>query len=141
MGELSTVLRERGFRLTLQRELILDAVEARHGHISADDLYAEIHRRFPQVNISTVYRTLELLEEEGLLSHTHFHDGISRWHREAESHHQHLICERCGWEGELALELVEPLSAELQRRYGFVTHPIHFAIVGLCRNCAAAAFD
>ena len=95
MGQLSTVLRERGFRLTLQRELILDAVESRHGHISADELYVEIHARFPQVNISTVYRTLELLEEEGLLSHTHFHDGISRWHHEEESHHQHLICERC----------------------------------------------
>jgi Fur family ferric uptake transcriptional regulator len=139
MGELSGALRERGYRVTLQREIILDALEGISGHISVEDVYQRIHDRFPQVNVSTVYRTLELLEQEGLVTHTHFHDGVAKWHRAEDAHHQHLVCERCGIEQDLDLTVVEPLARDLQSHYGFAPNFAHFAIVGLCRACQAAA--
>ncbi|HZT07194.1 MAG TPA: Fur family transcriptional regulator [Chloroflexota bacterium] len=138
MGQLSATLRERGHRLTLQREIILDTLESISGHIAVDDVYRRIHGRFPQVNVSTVYRTLELLEQEGLVTHTHIHDGVAKWHRAEEAQHQHLVCERCGAELALDLQLLEPLAHELRERYGFDAHFAHFAIIGLCSTCRTA---
>lgn len=137
MGELSAALRERGHRLTLQREIILDAVESIHGHISVDDVFGRVHPRFPQVNVSTIYRTMELLEAAGLIGHMHFHDGATRWHRAGEVPHQHLVCERCGSELELDLGLTAPLVNEIRERYGFAANLSHFAITGLCGDCLA----
>jgi Fur family ferric uptake transcriptional regulator len=135
MGQLSATLRERGHRLTLQREIILDALESINGHIAVDDVFQRIHARFPQVNVSTVYRTLELLEQEGLVTHTHIHDGVAKWHRADEAQHQHLVCERCGFELDLDLSILAPLDRELRERYGFAPHFSHFAIIGLCKAC------
>jgi Fur family ferric uptake transcriptional regulator len=135
VGQLSDALRERGMRLTLQREIILDTLESMNGHIAVEDVYRRIHPRYPQVNVSTIYRTLELLEQEGLIAHTHFHDGAAKWHRSEEAHHQHLVCERCGAETDLDLGFMEPLARSLREQYGFAANLEHFAIVGVCREC------
>jgi Fur family ferric uptake transcriptional regulator len=135
LSKLSDSLREQGYRLTLQREIIIEAVEAVEGHISVDDIYQQVHPRFPQVNLSTIYRTLELLEQAGLVGHSHFHDGVTKWHRAGEGHHQHLICERCGAESELELSVVAPLATEIRERYGFAANLGHFAITGICQSC------
>ena len=138
MGQLSAKLRDRGYRLTLQREIILDVLESISGHIAVDDVYSRVHPRFPQVNMSTIYRTMELLEQEGLVEHIHFHAGVAKWHRAEEARHQHLVCERCGAEAELDLELVAPLAREIRARHGFEANLAHFAIVGLCQKCQEA---
>jgi Fur family ferric uptake transcriptional regulator len=135
MGQLSGTLRDRGYRLTVQRGIILDTIEAIDGHIAVDDVYKRVHARFPEVNVSTIYRTMELLEQEGLVTHIHFHDGVAKWHRAEEARHQHLVCERCGAEIELDLDVVEPLSREIRERYGFAANLTHFAIIGVCRTC------
>ena len=135
--DLVTILRERGQRMTPQRQLILEAVQSLQGHISAEAVHSLVVQRFPQVNISTVYRTLELLQELGLVTHTHFDDGIAQYHRADEGLHQHLVCRACGLEKELDLEILEPLARELRREYGFELDLAHFALVGLCRTCAA----
>jgi Fur family ferric uptake transcriptional regulator len=88
------------------------------------------------VNISTVYRTLELLQDIGLVTHTHFDDGVAQYHRAEEGLHQHLVCRACGSEQELDLAVLEPLGAVLNERYGFEADLAHFALVGLCRACA-----
>lgn len=137
MSELSAALRERGYRLTLQRDIILRTVESIQGHISVDDIFQRVHPQFPQVNVSTIYRTMELLEEAGLVGHTHFHDGTTRWHRAGEDAHQHLVCKLCGAELELDLSLTAPLAAEIRESYGFAADLSHFAITGLCANCLA----
>src|SRR5207253_8169043 len=93
--ELKTALKQRGLRMTPQRQLILDAVAALHGHISADQVYQQVIRQFPDVNVTTVYRTLEVLEELGLIRHTHFHDGVAQYQRTDEAPHHHLMCTRC----------------------------------------------
>jgi Fur family ferric uptake transcriptional regulator len=131
------MLRQRGMRMTPQRQLILEAVEAIDGHIAAESVHARVAARFPQVNISTVYRTLDLLQDLGLLTHTHFDDGIAQYHRTDQGVHQHLICRGCDLEQELDLAVLEPLGEEIRRRHGFEVDLAHFALIGLCRECAA----
>jgi Fur family ferric uptake transcriptional regulator len=135
--ELKTALKQRGLRMTPQRRLILDAVESMHGHVSAEQVYQEVVRVFPDVNISTVYRTLEVLEDLGVVRHTHFHDGVAQYERTDAGRHHHMVCSRCGSEAELDLELLRPLADELERRYGFRADLAHSAIVGVCRRCRA----
>lgn len=132
------MLRARGQRMTPQRQLILEAVQALEGHISVDAVHGRVAARFPQVNVSTVYRTLDLLQDLGLVTHTHFDDGVAQYHRTDQGLHQHLVCRRCGSEQELDLAVLDPLGEELRRRYGFEADLAHFALVGLCRDCSRA---
>jgi Fur family ferric uptake transcriptional regulator len=138
ISELKLALRQRGLRMTPQRQLILDAVAEMHGHVSADQVYQQVVRQFPDVNISTVYRTLEVLEELGVVRHTHFHDGVAQYERTDAARHHHMVCSRCGADAELDLEVLQPLAEELKRRYGFEADLAHSALVGLCRGCASA---
>src|ERR1051326_6223612 len=78
-------LKQRGLRMTPQRQLILDAVASARGHISVDHVYQQVISQFPDVNGKTVYRTLEVLEELGLVRHTHFHDGVAQYQRTDEA--------------------------------------------------------
>lgn len=135
MTQLIEVLRERGFRMTPQRQLILDAIQSLDGHVSAEAVHSRVTRQFPQVNISTVYRTLDLLEELGLVRHTHFDDGIAQYHLAEAALHQHLICRGCGKEQELDVEILRPLGQHLHQKYGFQLDLAHFALIGRCAGC------
>jgi Fur family transcriptional regulator, ferric uptake regulator len=139
MGQMVQELKERGHRLTPQRQLILEAIEASEGHVSAESVHARVAAQFPQVNISTVYRTLELLQDLGLVTHTHFDDGIAQYHLASEAQHQHMVCRRCGQEREIDVSVLDPLDRHLRERYGFEADLAHFAIVGLCASCAAGS--
>jgi len=139
MADLVQALKKRGLRLTPQRQLILEAIEASDGHISAESVHAKVAAQFPQVNISTVYRTLELLQDLGLVSHTHFDDGIAQYHLASEAHHQHMVCRRCGSEQEIDVIELDPLDRHLRQRYGFRADLAHFAIIGTCAACVAIA--
>jgi Fur family ferric uptake transcriptional regulator len=130
-------LKDSGLRMTPQRQLILDAIAATHGHISADEVHQQVIRQFPDVNVTTVYRTLEVLEALGLMRHTHFHDGVAQYQRTDEAPHHHLVCLMCHTDTELDLEVLEPLARELSARYGFKSDLTHTAIVGICRACQA----
>ena len=89
-----TQLRERGYRLTPQRELILAAVE-RLGHATPDEVLAEVREQSSAVNVSTVYRTLEVLEELGLVRHAHLSDRSPTYHSVTDHEHFHLVCRNC----------------------------------------------
>jgi Fur family ferric uptake transcriptional regulator len=136
MGRLNALLQERGYRSTVQREIILDAFESLSGHITAEDVYAKVREAFPQVNISTVYLTLELLEHEALAVHTQFHDGLIKWHRTEESRHHHLVCRICGAEQELAHPVVDAFASQIRAQTGFELDRGHLALAGLCKACA-----
>jgi Fur family transcriptional regulator, ferric uptake regulator len=136
-SELKGALKAHGLRMTPQRQLILEAVASLEGHITAERVHQLVVRQFPDVNITTVYRTLETLEQLGLVSHTHFHDGVAQFHLAAEPPHQHMLCTRCGSETELDLGVLEPLAALLLERYGFEAALGHTAIVGTCARCRA----
>src|SRR5919202_5906570 len=101
VNQLRRALRERGLRMTPQRQLILDAVDSMHGHISVEQIHQRVICQFPDVHVSTVYRTLEVLEEIGVVRHTHFHDGVAQYQRTDEAPHHHLVCSICHTDIEL----------------------------------------
>ncbi len=129
-----STLRSKGYRLTPQRELVLHAVE-RLGHATPDEILTAVREESQAVNISTVYRTLELLEELGLVRHAHITDRAPTYHSTATPAHVHLVCRECHTITEVSRDVVEPLTATLLDRYGFRTDVGHLTIFGVCRGC------
>ncbi|WP_299058198.1 Fur family transcriptional regulator [uncultured Nocardioides sp.] len=127
-------LRGQGYRLTPQRELILAAVDAL-GHATPDEVHAEVRKSSSAVNVSTVYRTLEVLQELGLVRHTHLSDRAPTYHSVSDHEHFHLVCRNCGKvtsvDADVARGLVERLTADL----GFVPDIGHLALHGHCADC------
>ncbi len=130
-------LKDQGLRMTPQRQLILDVVATMRGHIGVDQVYRQVAARYPDVNITTVYRTLEVLEERGIVRHTHYHDGRSQFERTDEPPHQHLVCKACGHDQETDLSVLEPFTESLREKFGFEADLSHTAIVGYCAACTA----
>lgn len=120
--------------MTPQRRAIVAMVMETTGHISPPELARRVQAQMPGVNPSTVYRTLTLLEEVGVLSHAHF-EGGAEYHRVGEAQHVHLSCSRCGAEDDLSLDEAQALAQLIQRHHGFLPDLTHFAISGLCRDC------
>ena len=112
-------LRASGYRVTPQRQLVLEAV-TRLEHATPEEIYAEVKQTAVGVNLSTVYRTLELLEQIGLVTHTHLGHGAHRYHLAADAQHVHLVCRGCGAITQLdpaaVSSLVRALDAELRLR-------------------------
>jgi Fur family transcriptional regulator, ferric uptake regulator len=127
-------LRASGYRVTPQRQLVLEAVTKLH-HASPEEIFAEVHQKARGVNVSTIYRTLELLEQLGLVTHTHLGHGAPRYHLAAEAQHVHLVCQHCGRVTELAPEAAQPLVRVLDEEHGFETDVGHLTVFGRCRDC------
>jgi Fur family ferric uptake transcriptional regulator len=128
-------LAKEGYRLTPQRLMILSAIENSDNHISAEDIHAQIIAKYPNMNISTVYRTLELLKRLGLVTETDMGEGRVRYHPADRGHHHHLVCRECGSIIDLDESLLAALKSDLLREYGFSADLRHIAILGQCRNC------
>jgi Fur family ferric uptake transcriptional regulator len=129
-------LRQRGYRLTPQRQLVLEAVDTLE-HATPDEILTEVRRTATGVNISTVYRTLELLEELGLVSHAHLGHGAPTYHLADRHHHMHLVCRDCGSVIEADVSVASALTDRLSASFGFETDMKHFAIFGRCADCSA----
>ena len=129
------ILRQRGLRMTPQRRVIVAEIMRTQGHISPTVLARKVQGELPGVNASTIYRTLSLLEEAGVLAHAHL-EGGAEYHRAEEAGHIHLSCSRCGAEDDLSLEEAEALVELIERHHGFQPDLTHFAIGGLCADCA-----
>jgi Fur family transcriptional regulator, ferric uptake regulator len=135
-SEILHALKARGYRMTPQRRAIVAEITKTAGHIAPQEVAARVKWRMPGVNDSTVYRTLDLLEEMGFLAHAHLGAGPA-YHRAGEHDHVHLICERCGADDALSVEEAEPLRDLISAHNGFLPDFTHFAISGLCRACQA----
>ena len=129
------ILQEKGHRLTLQRMLVIEALHNADRHISAEDIYEELHRRHPYANISTVYRTLELLKELELVTETDFGEGRVRYHVAEKGRHHHLVCHRCGRVIDVEESAMGPLKEGLLDEHGFAADLRHLAIPGRCSEC------
>ena len=129
------VLKEHGYRMTPQRLLILQILHSSQGHISAEEIYENMKRVYPTANISTVYRTLELLEKLGLVTKTDLGDGILRFHHIEKGKHHHLICKKCGKIEEIGDEEIDILRKSLKEKYGFEAEINHLPILGICKDC------
>ena len=128
-------LRARGFRMTPQRMMVLEAVEASDDHISAEEIFRQAHAKYPYLNISTVYRTLELLKSEGLVAESDLGGGRLVYHPAGKAHHHHLVCRKCGGVQDVDESVFDRLSLELKQKYGFIAELEHMAIFGTCKKC------
>lgn len=128
-------LRESGHRLTPQRELVLAAVE-RLGHATPDEVFAEVRTHSDAINQSTVYRTLELLDELGLIHHAHLSDRAPTYHSTAGHEHSHLVCRGCRRVISVERTDMEQALGPLAARHGFAPDYGHLAVFGTCQDCA-----
>lgn len=128
------ILRRRGLRMTPQRRAIVAEIMRTQGHISPTTLVRRVQGEMPGVNASTIYRTLSLLEEVGVLAHAHL-EGGAEYHRAEEPAHVHLACSNCGAEDDLSIDETRELASMIVARHDFEPDLTHFAISGLCGEC------
>jgi len=128
-------LQKRGFRLTPQRIMVLEAVESSEDHISAEEIHAKAKARYPYLNISTVYRTLDLLKEQGLVAESDLGGGRLVYHPEGKAHHHHLVCKKCGKVTDIDASVFQQLKDELSSKYEFNADFEHIAVFGTCKDC------
>jgi Fur family ferric uptake transcriptional regulator len=128
-------LQEKGYRLTPQRMMVVEALHGGVNHISAEEIYELVRAKYPYANISTVYRTLELLKVLSLVTETELGDGKVRYHPADEGHHHHLICQQCGAIVNLPESVLSRLQNELRYEYDFLADLRHLAVFGLCGRC------
>jgi Fur family transcriptional regulator, ferric uptake regulator len=133
---LAAMLRASGQRVTSQRLLILSAFARPGEHLTADEVYSRVEPLVPALNRSTVYRTLELFRDIGLISETDLGGGVRHFELLGGARHHHLICQECGQMSEMDDALVEPLREAIRERYGFSPGIDHMAVFGLCAYCA-----
>lgn len=133
-------LHEHGFRITPQRQLVLEAVE-RLQHGTPETILAEVQKTATGVNLSTVYRTLEVLESVGLVTHAHIGHGSATYHAVDEDLHIHLVCDRCAKVMSVPALVASHFVAELLSEQGFATDLTHMAIHGLCASCQSKPAD
>jgi Fe2+ or Zn2+ uptake regulation protein len=128
-------LRAHGGRITTVRRAVITAlVTAEDHHVTADDLAAAVQVEHPDVHRSTVYRTLDALEQLGVVDHVHLGHGRAVYHL-TDNPHQHLVCECCGKVIQVPDETFDDLAAAIQAQYHFAIRPHHFAVLGRCADC------
>ncbi len=128
-------LKQKGLKLTPQRRLIAEAIHDIPAHLSAEEIITYVQEKMPGVNKSTVYRTLELLEEAGCVYRSRIDDTFVYHHAE-EGHHHHLVCRKCGKSVDCDEDLLASAEQEVADRYGFKVDLKHVVISGLCQACA-----
>ncbi len=132
---LLNALHDEGYRLTPQRMMVVEAIEESHDHISAEEIHTKARTKYPYLNISTVYRTLELLKEKGLVAETDLGGGRFLYHPVGKAQHHHLVCRKCGKVMDIEINMLDKLKDELKTEYDFDAELEHIAIFGSCKDC------
>lgn len=133
--QLAARLRAIGQRVTPQRLLILSAFSHPGEHLTAEEVFDRVGPLAPAVNRSTVYRTLELFRDLGLITETDLGGGVRHFELLDGDRHHHLICRHCGGMLLVEDELVAPLRERVRERYGFDVTIDHLALFGWCAHC------
>lgn len=115
--------------------LILELLDAHGDHISAEELFALAQQRYPYLNISTVYRTLELLRDIGIVAETDLGNGVRHFALLGDERHHHLICLQCGYVESVDDALFDELRRTLRETKRFEARIDHLALFGLCADC------
>ena len=134
--ELNDYMLKRGLRSTEQRRLIIDTFFDVHEHITIDSLLKLVRAVDARVGYATVYRTMKLLSESGVVQEHKFGDGFTRYElSDEDAHHDHLVCLECGKIIEFEEPQVEALQAKIAKRYGFLVRAHKHEMYGLCADC------
>jgi Fur family ferric uptake transcriptional regulator len=131
-------LHGQGLRITRARRAVCAIVAERHGeHLTAASILEKVEADpNTKVDQSTVYRTLDALEAAGMLVHSHLGHGAAVYHLASEAAHQHIVCSSCGATAAVPAGGLSDWLEDLRRHTGFEVDPTHFAVTGLCPNCA-----
>ena len=133
-NEWDDVLRDQGYRITPQRQLVLEAVNTL-GHATPEELLAEVQKTAAAVNLSTIYRTLEVLEQVGLVPHAHIGHGAPTYHSVDTDAHIHLVCDTCQSVTSISADAAELFVQMLREKVGFETDVAHVSVHGQCATC------
>ena len=134
-------LRQRGFRITPQREMIIQIIAHSDTHLTAEQIYAQVSLRTRALNLATVYRTLELLVETGAISRVDLGQGQISYAARQHGPHIHLVCRCCGAVISASQDLLETLHTQLQAHYRFIADLQHISIPGVCAACQEKSSD
>lgn len=132
-------LKNKGYKFTPQRRAIVDTIISSEGkHLTAEEIYDEVKKICPEIGLATVYRTILLLEQMGVIYRLDLNDGCSRYelaHDDEHHRHHHLICNNCGKVIEVQDDLLEDLESEIQKKYNFEIKDHSVKFFGLCSEC------
>lgn len=131
---LELIQRDGGRLTTARRAVVTQLYGGDDHHVTAEDIAAGVQADHPDVHLSTVYRTLESLEQLNVVARVDLGSGSAVFHLVDHAHH-HLVCTECGSVTEATADVIAPLAAALDDRYGFAAAPHRLTITGCCRNC------
>ncbi|HEX6678884.1 MAG TPA: Fur family transcriptional regulator [Actinomycetes bacterium] len=131
------LLRSQGMRMTPQRIAIVEEIMGTSGYVLPSAAIKRVKQRVPGVSASTVYRTLERLEELGALAHVHLEHGLG-YHQVSSDTHAHLVCSACGREQEVSQAVLQQLERSVEGEHGFRPDFSHHPISGVCTSCLEA---
>jgi len=133
-------LKDKGYKMTSQRQAILDVLIENDGkHLSTEEIYELVKKRYPDIGVATVYRTLLLFDRMELVYKLDFDDGCSRYelNKNKEDHrHHHLICMSCGSVSEVEEDLLDSLEEEILNKKGFLVKDHRVKFYGICKKCS-----
>lgn len=136
---LRSTLHGAGRRLTGQRQLLLEVLQEHGGHLDAHELYRLARERDPRLNLSTVYRTVGLLRDLGLVDELHLGEDHHHYELRTPSTHYHLVCSACGAVVEFASPLIEELKAAVGQEYDYAITDAQVDLLGVCAACRAVS--
>ncbi len=137
--DIGELLRSHGHRLTEPRRLVWDVLASAGGHLTAGEIAGRVHLANPDVNVSSVYRTLGLFADLDLIRESNLGvDGAARWEPAHPDEHFHLVCEACGDVSHHVGEIVAATRAHLSTHHGFDARSIELVATGRCDACAPA---
>lgn len=128
-------LKTRGLRVTPQRAIILEAIEGLAGHVTAEDIFAVVQQTSSYISLATVYRTLDLLKELGLITESNMGTGTTHYALISHGPHHHAVCRKCNRSIELPHNAFTPIVERLRSEYDFIADANHIVILGWCQEC------
>ncbi len=137
LSRFKQLLRTKNLKFTKQREVILFTLYSHTGHFTPEELYQLIKKESPELNtgIATVYRTLSLLENAGIVTSISFGTQGKKYELGVKAHHDHIICTKCGKILEFFDEAIEKKQNRIAKEFGFVMEDHSLKIFGICPEC------
>jgi len=136
LGKLEAVLKDKGYKLTGQRRLIIEVFNESHGHYTAQEVFDLVREKSKSINFSTIYRNLELLSDLEIIDKLQLESGISHYELCGLEHHHHVICKKCGDMQEIDVCPFAGLEEEQLKAIGFKATGHKFEIYGYCSKCS-----
>ena len=133
-ADFAAQLHAQGYRLTPQRQMILQAVRQADDHVTPDEVYASVHRQNPAISRATIYRTLDFLCEVRLI-HALYWGGQMYYEIADDQPHHHLVCRACGGMEECEHDVLQVMFEAVEKKHHFLIDMDHVALFGLCQQC------